>query len=56
MGKTLKSGSGMNISDHIFESLETFFRVNILKFLDADADQGSVNLFDLDPGRKKLNK
>ncbi len=50
MVKESRSGSGMNISDHIFESLEIFFRVNILKFLDADADPGSGNLFELDPG------
>jgi hypothetical protein len=30
------SGSGMNIPDHIFESLETIFLVKILKFFDAD--------------------
>jgi hypothetical protein len=29
-------GSGMNISDHIFECLETIFWVKILKFFDAD--------------------
>ncbi len=36
----------MNILDHISESLETIFRVKIHKFLDADADSGSGNLFD----------
>jgi hypothetical protein len=30
------SGSGMNNPDHISESLETIFLVNILKFFDAD--------------------
>ncbi len=52
----------MNIFDHISESLETIFRVKILKFFDVDADpdSGSGNLFDpvsgirdgknLDPG------
>jgi hypothetical protein len=32
------SGSGMNIPDHIYESLETtvFFGLKILKFFDAD--------------------
>jgi hypothetical protein len=54
MGKKSRIGSGMNIPDHIFESLETFFWVKILKFLDADADPGSGNLFDLDPGWKKF--
>jgi hypothetical protein len=34
MGK--KSGFGMNNSDHISESLETFFWVKRLKFFDAD--------------------
>jgi hypothetical protein len=45
MGK--KSGSGMNIPDYIFESLETTFWVKILKFFDADADPdpGSGNFF-----------
>jgi hypothetical protein len=46
MGQSLDpdpgSGSGMNNSDHISKSLETFFGVKILKFLDAD------------PGWKKL--
>ncbi len=39
----------MNIPDHIsisYQSLETIFCVKILKFLDADADPGSDNLFD----------
>jgi hypothetical protein len=43
------SGSGMNIPDQIFESLETIFGVKkILKFFDADvdADLGSENIFD----------
>jgi hypothetical protein len=38
MGKKSKSGSGMNIPDHISESLETTFR------------SGSGNLFD--PGSR----
>ncbi len=46
------SGSGMNIPDHISESLETIFGVKILKFFDADPDLGSGNLFD--PEWKKL--
>jgi hypothetical protein len=46
MGKKSISGSGMNILDHIPKSLETIFWVKILKFYDADADPGSVNLFD----------
>jgi hypothetical protein len=40
MGEKSRSGSGMNILDHISESLETIFWVNILKFFDADADPG----------------
>jgi hypothetical protein len=36
MGKKSRSGSGMNIPDHIFESF--------------DADQGSGIFFALDPG------
>jgi hypothetical protein len=31
-------GSGMNILDHISESIETIFWVKILKFFDAHAD------------------
>jgi hypothetical protein len=46
MGKKSSSGSGMNMPDHISESLETIFWVKILKFFDADADPGSGNLFD----------
>jgi hypothetical protein len=38
------SGSGMNILDHISESLESIFRVKTLKFFDADVDP------DRDPG------
>jgi hypothetical protein len=34
MGK--KSRSGMNNPDHIFDSLETIFRVKLLEFFDAD--------------------
>jgi hypothetical protein len=42
MGTKSSSGSGINILDHIFESL--IFSVKILKFFDADP--GSENLFD----------
>ncbi len=34
-------GSGMNIPDHISESLETIFGLKILKFFDVDPDPGS---------------
>jgi hypothetical protein len=36
MSSKSRSGSGMNIPDHISESLETIFLVEILKFFDAD--------------------
>ncbi len=38
MGKKTRFGSGMNILDHISQSLETIFWVKILKFFDAHAD------------------
>jgi hypothetical protein len=48
MGKKARSGSGMNILDHIIESLEKISWVKILEFFDADPDPdlGSGNLFD----------
>jgi hypothetical protein len=42
MGEKSRSGSGMNIPDHISGSLETFFASKILKFFDADPDPGSL--------------
>jgi hypothetical protein len=42
------SGYGMNIPDHISESLETIFCVKILKFYSSDADPGIF--LTLDPG------
>jgi hypothetical protein len=42
------SGSGMNILDHISESILTNFWVKILKFFDADPDPGIF--WTLDPG------
>jgi hypothetical protein len=39
----------MNIPDHFSESLETVFRVKILKFFDADPDPGSGIFLTLDP-------
>jgi hypothetical protein len=36
MGRKSGTGSGMNIPDHISESLETIFWVKILKFFNAD--------------------
>jgi hypothetical protein len=43
-----RSGSGMNIPDHISESLETRFWGKILKFFDTDANP--VIFLSLDPG------
>jgi hypothetical protein len=40
MGKKSRSGSGMNIPDHISESLETVFWAEILKFFAADPNPG----------------
>ncbi len=39
--ETPESGSGMNIQDHITESLEQCFGLKILKFFCVDADPGS---------------
>ncbi len=47
-----RSGSGMNIPDHISESLETIFWDKILQFFDADPDLGSEIFVTLDPGWK----
>jgi hypothetical protein len=49
MGKKSRSGSGMNIPDHISESLETIFGLKILKFFDGDPDPGSGIFLTLDP-------
>jgi hypothetical protein len=54
MGKKSRSGSGMNILDHISESLETIFWVNIHKFFDADADLDPGIFLTQDPGWKKF--
>jgi hypothetical protein len=40
MGKKSGSGYGMNNPDHISESFETIFWVEILKFSDADPGFG----------------
>jgi hypothetical protein len=47
MGKKSRSGSGMNIPNHISEILDTIFWVKILKFFDADADPGIFSTLDL---------
>jgi len=44
MCKKSRSGSGMNKSDHISESLETLFWVKILKFFDADPGSGMTKI------------
>jgi hypothetical protein len=54
MGKKSRSGSGMNIPDHISESLETIFGVKILKFFDADADSGIFLTLDPGSGMEKI--
>jgi hypothetical protein len=47
--KKLRFGSGMNIPDHISESLETILLVKILKFFKADTDLGSAIFLTLNP-------
>jgi hypothetical protein len=56
MGKNSRSGSGMNVPDHIFWVKLLIFGVKILEFLDADADldPGSGNIFDPGSGIKDL--
>jgi hypothetical protein len=49
-GEKSRSGSGMNILDHISESLETIFCVKILESFYAFADSGIF--LTLDPGWK----
>jgi hypothetical protein len=51
MGKKSRSGSGINILNHISESLETNFWVKIIKFFDANADPDIF--LTLDPGWEK---
>jgi hypothetical protein len=45
MGEKSKSGSGINILDHISKSFEQFFG---FKFFNTDADPGII--LNLDPG------
>jgi hypothetical protein len=45
-----RSGSGMNIPDHISVSLETIFGFKILKLFDVDPNRGSGIFLTLDPG------
>jgi hypothetical protein len=46
----------MNIPDHISESLETIFRVKIIKFFDADPESGmeKIRIRDNHPGSATL--
>ncbi len=44
MGKKSRSRSGMNILNHISESLEAVFSVKILNFFDADKHPVSATL------------
>jgi hypothetical protein len=50
MRKKSKSGSGINISDHISQSLETIFLIKILKFFYAAADPDPKIVLPLGPG------
>jgi hypothetical protein len=45
--KKSRSGSGINIPDHISESLETIFKVKILEFFDPDPGSGIFLTMDL---------
>jgi hypothetical protein len=49
MGKKSRYGSGMNIPDHIPESLETIFGLKIPKVFDVDPDPGSGIFLTLNP-------
>jgi hypothetical protein len=58
MDKKSRSGSRMNIPDHISESLETIFRVKILKFFDRTRIRDPVSgiFLTLDPGPGILDR
>jgi hypothetical protein len=45
-----RSGSGMNIPDHISESLETIFGLKLLNFFNADSDPEFGIFLNLDLG------
>jgi hypothetical protein len=53
MGKKSGSGSGMNIPDHISESLETFKYLNSLMRI-RDGEKKILKFFDANPGWKKF--
>jgi hypothetical protein len=55
MGKKSRSGSGMNILEHISESLETIFWFkNTSSIFDVDPDPEFGIFFTLDPGMRKF--
>jgi hypothetical protein len=54
LGKKSRSGSGMNMPDHISESLETIFWAKIPKFFYGDPDPGYVIFMTLDPGWERF--
>jgi hypothetical protein len=54
MGIKSGPGSGMNIPDHMSESLETIFWVKILKFFNADPRSGDGNNSDPGFGMEKI--
>jgi hypothetical protein len=58
VGNKSGSGFGMNNPDHISESLETVFRVKILKFFDADTEFGieKIRIRNKHPGSATLLK
>jgi hypothetical protein len=53
MGKKSRYGSGLKIPDHISESLETTFWINILQFFDPDPGSGIFLTLDPGSGREK---
>jgi hypothetical protein len=52
--KKSRSGSGMNIPDHIFEGLETIFCLNNPLILWCGSGSGIQNLFDPGSGMEKF--
>jgi hypothetical protein len=46
-------GSGINIPDHIFESLVKILGLNLVKFSDADMDPGSGIFLTVNPGSRR---
>jgi hypothetical protein len=54
MSKKLGSGSGIDILDHISQSLKTILWVKILKFFDADPESGKEENSDPGSGMEKI--